>query len=147
MKSILFFSENLKIFEKRAENEYLHPNGTSEVSHNWKLPKIRIFALNSRCASWVPKAILGHFWDFFQKSNDLKKIFAKKLFLDFGHLVAFFKAKNAKNGDFRLKNGYMQKFLWPEISVVGGEKNSARTKNTQKCCQKHFQGADPIWGL
>ena len=44
----------------------------------------------------------------------------------------------------------MQKFLWPEISVVGGgvaEKNSARTKNTQKCFQKNFGVRSPILGL
>ena len=119
MKNILFFSKNLKIFEKRAENEYLHPNGTSEVSHNWKFPKIRIFALNSRCASWVPKAVLGHFWDFFQKSNDLKKIFAKTIFLDFGHLVPYFKAKNAKNRDFRLKMAICRNFCGRKFRLWG----------------------------
>ena len=44
----------------------------------------------------------------------------------------------------------MQKFFVTENFGCGGgvaEKNSARTKNSQKCVHKNFQGADPIWGL
>ena len=148
MKSILFFSKNLKIFEKRAENEYLHPNGTSEVSHNWKFPKIRIFALNSRCASWVPKAVLGHFWDFFQKSNDLKKIFAKIFFLDFGHLAPYFKAKNAKNGDFRLKMAICRNFCGRKFRLWGrgGRKKFGPHQKYPKVFPKKFWGQEPYLG-
>ena len=149
MTNILVFSKNLEIFEKRAENEYLHPNGTSEVSHNWKLPKIRIFALNSRCASWVPKAVLGHFWDFFQKSNDLKKIFAKMFFLDFGHPVPYFKPKNAKNANFRLKMAIGRNFCGRKFRLWGrgGRKKFGPHQKYPKVFSKkipwwpHFEGS------
>ena len=148
MKSILFFPKILKIFEKRAENQYLHPNGTPEVSHKWKWPKIRIFALNSRCASWVPHPFLGHFWDFFRKTNDLKKIFAKKFFFDFGHLVPYLKAKNAKNGDFRLKMAICRNFCGRNCGLWGrgGRKKFGPHQKYPKVLPKKFWGRGPYLG-
>ena len=151
MKSILFFPKILKIFKKRAENEYLHPNGTPEVSHKWKSPKIRIFALNSRCASWVSKHFFGHFWLFFQKTNDLKKIFAKKNFLDFGHLAPYFKTKNAKNGDFRLKMATSRNFCGRNCGFWGwgGRKKFGPHQKYSKVFPKKFWGRGtylgPLW--
>ena len=63
--------------------------------------------------------VLGRFLDFFRKPKDLKKIFAKKLFFDFRPLMGSFKAKIPKKWLFSSKNGHMQKFLWPEMWVVG----------------------------
>ena len=155
-KMFCFFRGIWKFLKKGPKMSICTQTAHLKFSHNWKVSKISqkvpIFGCHSRCTLWAPIPFWGHFWDFFRKGINWKKILAKKNCLDFGPFLPYFKPKKAKNSDFWLfspKNGHMQKFLWPKMQVVGAgwPKIFRHGRKISKSVSKNiFMKPAPFWG-
>ena len=124
-----------------------HPKSASTKKAE-KQQKSRIFDQNFKSAIWVFLPFPNIFRTFFRKTNDLNAFWSKKNFSSNSPKLGYFKAKYAKNGDFRPKMAMARNFCGRNCGLWGrgGRKKFGPHQKYPKVPPKKFWGRGPYLG-